>query len=192
MSKSVSKASFGFKLAKMGNLIEYTAVLLILIMTFYFQLVLNELPCPLCLLQRLGMMGIIFGFLLNFRFGYYPSHYAIVLLSSLFTAFVAMRQIALHVIPGTGAYGSAFFGLHLYTWSFIAAMLILISTIILMAIDKQYVKDVKESRFSSRWVNALFILALFIITLNIISVTLECGFSACPDNPVTYELLQKI
>ncbi len=192
MSKPTIKIPFGFKLAKLGNLVEYMAVLLILCMTFYFQLVLHELPCPLCLLQRVGMMGIIFGFLLNFRFGYHPSHYAIVLLSSVFTAFVAMRQIALHVIPGTGAYGSAFLGLHLYTWSFIAAILIALSTIVLMGIDKQYLKEVKATVFSKRWLNTLFALALFIITLNIISVTLECGFSACPDNPVTYELLQKI
>lgn len=192
MTKSSVKVFLGFKLPKIGNLIEYSAVLLISVMTFYFQLAQHELPCPLCLLQRVGMVWIIFGFLLNFRFGYHPSHYAIVLVSCVFTAFVAMRQIVLHVIPGTGAYGSAVFGLHLYTWSFIAAILILLSTIILMAIDKQYVKEPRENSVSSGWVNTLFMLALFIIALNIISVILECGFDACPDNPVSYVLLGSI
>ncbi len=36
---------------------------------YIFQFVLHELPCPLCLLQRIGMLGAAFGLLLNVRFG---------------------------------------------------------------------------------------------------------------------------
>lgn len=176
-------------IATIGNMIEYIAVLSILFIAFYFQIVMNELPCPLCLLQRAGMMGIIFGFLLNFRFGYYPSHYAIVILSALFTAFVAMRQIALHVVPGTGAYGSAFLGYHLYTWAFIVSMTVAVSTVLLFSLDKQYHQMKLHPILSKMAMKIFFLLAAIIIALNIASVVMECGLSACPDNPVRYEIM---
>jgi hypothetical protein len=34
-------------------------------------------------------------------------------------------------------------------------------------------------------------LVLALITLNVISSLLECGFGACPDNPLAYELLKR-
>ena len=33
-------------------------------------------------------------------------------------------------------------------------------------------------------------LVLALTALNVISTLLECGFAACPDNPVVYELLK--
>src|SRR5579862_2934195 len=86
---------------RLASLFELVAVITVLAMTLLLQFVFNELPCPLCLLQRIGFVGIAYGLLLNLRFGFKPSHYAVVILSGLFTAFVALRQIALHVIPGT-------------------------------------------------------------------------------------------
>jgi hypothetical protein len=34
-------------------------------------------------------------------------------------------------------------------------------------------------------------LVLALTVLNVISTLLECGFGACPDNPVAYELLRR-
>ncbi|EKD71555.1 MAG: hypothetical protein ACD_46C00161G0003 [uncultured bacterium] len=171
-----------------ATIFELTAILIILLMTFILQFVLHELPCPLCLLQRVGFLSMGFGFLLNLRFGFKPSHYSIVLISGLFTCFVALRQIALHVVPGTGAYGSAIFGIHLYTWSFIAAIIIVIMTILLMSVDRQYVEPAKKSKSWKKKINLLFAAFILLITANIVSVIFECGLKACPDNPVRYEL----
>ena len=33
-------------------------------------------------------------------------------------------------------------------------------------------------------------LVLALTALNVISTLLECGFAACPDNPLVYELLK--
>jgi disulfide bond formation protein DsbB len=173
---------------RLANLFEVAGVFIVLAMAFYLQFVFNELPCPLCLLQRFGFMAIAFGFLLNLRFGFRPSHYAIILLSSLFTAFVAMRQIALHVIPGTGSYGSAIFGMHLYTWSFICAMLIVISTSLLLGVDRQYLAKVRKKDLWQYVVHILFALLVFLVIANIVSTICECGFAACPDNPTRYVL----
>ena len=178
------------KIEKVAALFELTGVIIILLFAFIFQFVLYELPCPLCLLQRIGFVCIAFGFLLNLRFGFRPSHYSIIILSGLFTAFVALRQIALHIIPGTGVYGSAIFGLHLYTWSFIAAMLIVIVSTLLMGVDRQYqpTLSIRWPRFS----HFLFGLLTLLILANIISVILECGLNVCPDNPIHYKLIGQL
>jgi len=34
-------------------------------------------------------------------------------------------------------------------------------------------------------------LVLALTALNVISTLLECGFAACPDNPLAYELLKR-
>lgn len=172
------------------NIIGLLGIALMLLLTFVLQIVLHELPCPLCLLQRLGFLGVAFGFLLNLRFGLRPSHYAIVLLSALFTSFVALRQIALHVIPGSGTYGDAILHLHLYTWCFIIAMLVVIVTTLMMSVDRQYQKPHRHNIHSPYLTHILFAVVTLLIAANIISVILECGFKEqCPDNPVYYELL---
>ena len=45
-----------------------------------------------------------------------------ILVSSLVTGFISMRQVSLHLAPGDPGYGSALFGLHFYTWALIAAI----------------------------------------------------------------------
>lgn len=104
---------------KLLNIFDLIAICGILLVAFYIQLFWQEEPCPLCLLQRLGMIGIGIGLLMNLKFGINSKHYALALLSALFGGAVAIRQILLHIIPGESAYGSPIFGLHLYTWSFI-------------------------------------------------------------------------
>lgn len=119
------------------NALELAGILFILLLALMYEFVFNEPPCPLCLLQRVGFFGIALGFLMNLRYGLRPSHYAMVILSALFTSFVALRQIALHVVPGTGSYGSAVLGYHLYTWSFIISMAVITVTAIVMSQDRQ-------------------------------------------------------
>lgn len=168
------------------NAIELFGMILMFILTFAFQFIFKELPCPLCLLQRLGFFGVALGFLLNLRFGLRPSHYCVVIFSALFTSFVALRQIALHVVPGTGAYGSPIFGYHLYTWSYIISMIIVIVTTLMFGVDRQYRSgEIIVYRFP--WiVHALFMTMAALLAANVILVFLQCGFAACPDNPTEY------
>lgn len=177
---------------RIGNGLELLGVMLVLFIASIMQFYLKELPCPLCLLQRVGFLGIAFGLLLNLRFGLRPSHYGIVLISALFTSFVALRQVALHVLPGSGFYGDAVLGLHLYTWCFIISMAIVIGTVCMLSIDRQYQLAHKVKLRYSKLTHSLFVITLTIIFLNVISVFLECGFKACPDNPTNYALLIKL
>lgn len=166
------------------NLFEFLAVIFVLLIALVFQFVLDELPCPLCLLQRIGLLGVAFGFLLNLRFGVRPSHYAIVLMSAIFTSFVALRQISLHVIPGTGAYGSAIFGIHLYTWSFIFSVCIMIVTTLLLGVDTQYLATLRKDPRWRVWRRFVLVAMLLVLVVNIVSVVQVCGLHECPDNPI--------
>lgn len=171
------------------NIIELMGIVVMLLLAFVFQVVLNELPCPLCLLQRVGFLGVALGFLLNLRFGLRPSHYAIVLISALYTSFVALRQVALHVVPGTGVYGNAVFGLHLYTWCFVISMLVVVVTTFMLAVDRQYQRPHPAN---IRWrylTHFLFIIVALLIVINITSVLFECGIQQCPDDPIHYKWL---
>ena len=79
----------------------------VLIVAFYYQFALGELPCPLCALQRVGFIVAGTALILNLRSGHAPAHYGLVLLTAVAAGAASLRQIALHVVPGSGSYGSA-------------------------------------------------------------------------------------
>ena len=49
-------------LIKALSVIELMGITVTIIASFYFQFAMDELPYPLCLLQRLGLLVIGFGF----------------------------------------------------------------------------------------------------------------------------------
>lgn len=174
-------------LVRLANFLGFLTVATIVVMAFVLQITLNELPCPLCLLQRVGFLFIMFGFLMNLTFGLQAKHYGVIILGAMYTGMVGMRQVALHIIPGSGSYGSAVFGLHLYTWSFVASVAVIFSAAILMIPQRQYA-FVKDQQYTlSKIASAIFFI---LIAANIASLVLECGFKECPDNPVAYLLFQ--
>jgi disulfide bond formation protein DsbB len=179
-------------LERILNCLELTAIIFILSLAFIFQIVFQEIPCPLCLLQRIGFIGIVFGLLLNLRFGFRPLHYGIVILSAILTSAAALRQIALHIVPGTGAYGNALLGLHLYTWSFLGSIIIIIMTVIMFSAERQYKSAKAVSLGWQRVMHILFALTFLIVLFNVMSVFMVCGWHACPDNPTQYSFFHKL
>jgi disulfide bond formation protein DsbB len=172
------------------NALGLCAIALVLAAAFAAQLILGELPCPLCLLQRIQFALLAVGPILNVRHGPRPSHYAMSLLVAVAGAAFAMRQILLHIMPGDPGYGSALLGYHYYTWAFIgfAVSIVLIAAMLLF--DGQFKEDgapLQAGAFAQ--VAAWLVIAL--TALNVASTVLECGFAACPDNPVKYELLRR-
>src|SRR3977135_2079584 len=97
------------------NTLGLCAIALVLAAAFAAQLILGELPCPLCLLQRIQFAMLAIGPMLHVRYGPRPSHYALSLLAAFAGAIVSARQIFLHIMPGDPGYGSALFGYHYYT-----------------------------------------------------------------------------
>ncbi|MGT2440046.1 disulfide bond formation protein B [Bradyrhizobium betae] len=172
------------------NMLGVLGISLVLTVAFYYQLALGELPCPLCLLQRAGFIAIGMGFLFNLRLGECPSHYAMILIASLVTGFISIRQVALHLAPGDPGYGTTLLGLHFYTWALIAAVGIVCYVALVFVL-----KDVTGSRdrdppLNGPASNAVFAIFALLVAANLLSTVLECGAGQCDDNPVHYLLLR--
>ena len=123
------------------NALSLYAVALVLAAAFAAQFILHELPCPLCLLQRILFAALAVGPILNIRFGPRPSHYAMSLLAAVAGAVASTRQVLLHIMPGDAGYGSALLGYHYYTWAllgFIAAIVLLAA---ILLFDRQFEED---------------------------------------------------
>ncbi|WP_455476513.1 disulfide bond formation protein B [Bartonella sp. B17] len=161
---------------------------LVLLVAFYYQLVKFELPCPLCLLQRVGMMLAGCGFLFNICYRIKNTHYAMVILGCMVTSLVAARQIFLHITPDDLGYGSTFWGFHFYTWAFIISVLCILGVLLVMILTEISNKFEVLSSFPMLSKTASF-LFIFLIAANLISTVLECGSGQCEDDPVKYELL---
>lgn len=155
---------------------------------FVEQLVFGELPCPLCLLQRAGLIAVGLGFLLNLRFGIQPLHYGVTLLGALIGAATSVRQILLHIAPGDPGYSKAVFGFHMYTWSFLSFVGVMLGVAVLLCLTDKY----QNGRpIAPGKIAGLIMLAfLAVVCGNLISTLLECGFTQCPADPVRYMWLE--
>lgn len=144
----------------------------------WVQFGMGEIPCPLCYLQRLGMIGVAVGAALNLRFGIDPRHYGVCLLSVLFGGSIAMRQILLHIVPGTGGFGSPVMGMHLYTWSFLVFASCLLGVTLLLMFPfpaKDAGAEQRMNRFEKISVGWLGIVCV----INLLSVLQQCHLGPC-------------
>ncbi len=171
------------------NALGLLAVSAVLLFAFADQIVYRDLPCPLCVLQRAGLTAAGFGLALNLRFGIRPSHYGVMILGALAAGAVAARQILLHIVPGTGAYGEPFLGLHFYTWTFVLASLIVLGGAIMLLFDRQFREGAERERLAG-FALASFAAFGLLALANGVSTVLECGGGLCPDNPTEYLLLR--
>ncbi|CAH0537377.1 disulfide bond formation protein B [Vibrio marisflavi] len=169
------------------NSLGLLGITIVLFLAFVFQFAWGELPCPLCLLQRVGFGLVMFGFMLNVLYGPQQRHYGVTLLGALFGAGAALRQISLHVIPGTPGYGSAVLGFHYYTWAFILFSATVLGCALLLTMWKEEWNS--ETVEVSKCGRIICILAIVVVALNLLSTFVECGPYQCPDNPVSYWLM---
>ena len=171
------------------NALALLAITLILVAAFAEQLYVGELPCPLCLLQRVGLMTAGLGFMLNLRVGLHPMHYGVTMIAALVGAATSARQVLLHIIPDGMGYGKVFFGLHLYTWSFVSFVCILFGVGVLLMISGG---PGTGGRKLSRWVQLVLGAFFTVVLANLVSTLLECGWSECPSDPTRYLGLETI
>jgi disulfide bond formation protein DsbB len=173
------------------NALSLYAVALVLAAAFTAQLLLHELPCPLCLLQRIQFAVLAIGPIMNIRWGPRPSHYALSLLAAAAGAAFSTRQILLHIMPGDAGYGTALFGFHYYTLAFVgfAAAIVLLAAMLLF--DRQFEEDGAMPPIAGGFARTAVWLVIVLTVLNVISTLVECGFGACAENPVVYELLKR-
>ena len=177
-------------LAMTLNVLGLYAVAAVLAGAFAAQLLLGELPCPLCLLQRIAFAMLAVGPILNVRYGSRPSHYALSLLAAAGGAAFATRQVLLHILPGDPGYGTALLGYHYYTWALIAFAVAILLISAMLLFDRQFAPDDPPQR-PGRFASLAVWLVIVLVALNVVSTLLQCGFGACADDPVVYEMLKR-
>ncbi len=91
--------------ARLNDLFLFAMMLVIAgILTFAMILQYRdgEIPCPLCLLQRVAMFGVCLGIILHFRDGTSARNDGVSLLFALFLLIVSARQTLLDIVPRPG------------------------------------------------------------------------------------------
>jgi disulfide bond formation protein DsbB len=174
------------------NALGLYAVAMVLATAFGAQLLLHELPCPLCLLQRIQFAVLAIGPIMNIRWGPRPSHYALSLLAGVAGAVFSSRQVLLHIMPGDAGYGTALLGYHYYTLALLAFLAAIVLLAAMLLFDRQFEQDgAAQVVAPGAFVMSAVWLVIGLTALNVVSTLLECGFAACADNPLVYELLKR-
>lgn len=143
----------------------------------------GELPCPLCLLQRVAMLGVCFGLMQNFRNGFSDRNLGYSLLFSVFLLVVSIRQTLLDIYPRPGHdyVGSAVLGLHMPVWSILIAMALITAFAIKLCVigTEDGAKPPDRKSPFGRVATFLSLYVIAIALANFGSVILQCGLGQC-------------
>ncbi len=172
-----------------GNYVYQLLILLtfaaILSAALAFQFGDGELPCPLCLLQRVAMFGICFGIILDFRNGFSYRNVGLSLLCAIFLLIVSVRQTLLDIYPREGhAYiGSAVFGIHMPVWSIIITLFLLMAYAVQLCVlgGDMDLPKIPASAFPilKRIGSAVSLYVIALAVVNLVAVLLQCGVGQC-------------
>ena len=170
----------------MLNIASLAGVTAISLAAIVLQFLLNELPCPLCLLQRAGILAIGIGYMMNLMLGCKSRYISLSTFAAIFTMFFAIRQVLLHITPDSTGYGDVILGAHMYSWVVIvSSTIVLWNCLINLYLEDNYRRPHNKGLLSiSRITMVVFILT---IAINIGLTFMECGFGQCPDNPISYK-----
>lgn len=175
------------------------ALVLVLILAagVALQLIMGELPCPLCVAQRLAMMLCALGplhILLHTRDGALTARTiavgnGIAIIAALLGTVAAGRQALLHILPDDPGFGSTVLGLHLYTWSLIIFLgQILASGAMLISTPL-----VEGTPVMWGTIGRVAVIAFVVIVItNLVLIVAEAGLHLnLPDNPTEYLLFKR-
>ena len=159
-----------------------TILAAILTAAMVMQFAFGEIPCPLCLLQRVAMFGCCFGLLHQLRSHRSERGGGIALLFALLLLIIASRQTLLDLVPRPGhAYvGSAVFGIHMPVWSVVIGVSLLLALALRLALfGGPRIPLHAEPPPLARATRLLELYVVLICALNLVSVVLQCGLGEC-------------
>lgn len=164
----------------------------------YFQFVLWEYPCPLCILQRMFMMLALLGPAHILRQALtgtvdrrdYMTGWGMALIGVMAGSFASWRQTMLHILPGDPGYGSAVFGIHLYVWAWILFQASIIGVGVMLTLShRTTARTIPQTPLFRNVIRFALAFAALIILVNIVAVFFESGFHwLLPDDPDRYQL----
>lgn len=147
------------------------------------QFVGGEVPCPLCLLQRVAMFGVSFGIVRDFRNGAASRNTGLSMIFALFLLVVSVRQVLLDIYPRPGHeyIGSAVFGLHMPVWSVLIAAALLLGFALKLALlgGDDNLAPLKKFPALTRAAHMLSLFVVLLCAVNLIAVIVQCGGGAC-------------
>ncbi|UNO43820.1 disulfide bond formation protein B [Streptomyces sp. MST-110588] len=163
----------------------------------YVQFVMDEHPCPLCVIQRMFMVLAFAGPAHIVRQGLdgtvtrrdYLMGWGLALVGCVAGSFAAWRQTMLHILPDDQGYGREVVGLHLYVW----AWLLFQASVLAIGVVTAFAHTTAGRRVPPhgpyRAVGRLALgLAVLVVAVNVVAVFLEEGFHwYLPDDPIRYE-----
>jgi disulfide bond formation protein DsbB len=168
-----------------GQLLTVCGVLL---GSLSFQFFAGELPCPLCVIQRLCFLLALAGGIGVLRGAGSPlTGFAFTILAGLLGALASTRQILLHIVPPNTGYGPPVMGMHLYTWALIVFFCLIASSAIGILGCGGPVEKLP------RWLTLPLCTLCVVIGITIALATFAMeGFTfLIPDDPVRYELFHR-
>jgi disulfide bond formation protein DsbB len=142
----------------------------------------GEIPCPLCLLQRVAMFGCCFGLLQQLRDGQTQRGAGIALMFSVLLLVISVRQTLLDIVPLPGhAYvGAAVFGLHMPVWSVLIAVALLLGLAVRLTLFGGRRGPLgPEGSTMRRLTYGLGVYVIVICAINALSVLAQCGLGQC-------------
>ena len=176
------------------------AYTLVLALALLLQVLEAELPCPLCMLQRYGMILSTLGPLWIIRDAHrrtltpqtYHQGLGLASLGAFVGAVFAGRQVLLHILPGDTGYGDPVLGLHMYSWAFITFCVVIVFTGVLAILSPLALPVApRDKTLSSRISRIIGMAFLGIIAINAVMIVfLEGAAWVLPDNPTSYGLFR--
>ena len=173
-------------LSRLLNALALVALDTVLVLAFADQLWFRDLPCPICIMQRAGFIAAGFGLALNLIFGPRPSHYGLAIIGAMVGGVMSADQVLHYIVPGTGSYGNAIFGLHFYSWSLIAFAVVVAGSGVMLMFDRQFESSSPPPLPLTVFpLTAVALLALLAVG-NVASTLAICGVGLCPEVPGGY------
>jgi len=183
-------------LSRLINIAALFGLIMVLAGSLHLQFGAGEQPCPLCIVQRSGMVGLAVGPIMNLLWGIRARHYALSILAAVVGAAGSTRQILLHIAdPNDPGYGPTVLGWHLYTWALVTFIIAIVGCALLImwqapfdAGDRGVLHETGVTRPVVAglivWLS-LMVIVWMVVDLGVIglSVIPECGLGECPDDP---------
>jgi disulfide bond formation protein DsbB len=147
-----------------------------------FQYFDGEIPCPLCLLQRVAMFGCCFGLMRQLHDGSSQRGTGIALIFTVMLLVISVRQTLLDIVPRPGhAYiGRAVFGIHMPVWSILIAVALFIGFAARFALfGGPRTAPPDGGSAQGRWTYGLGLYVVTICAINFLSVLAQCGLGEC-------------
>jgi disulfide bond formation protein DsbB len=172
-----------FVLNEVYTLAIMAVIAAILTAAMVMQYAYGELPCPLCLLQRVAMLGVCFGLMQNFRNGFSDRNLGYSLLFSVFLLVVAVRQTLLDIYrrPGHEYVGSAVLGLHMPIWSILVAVALITAFAVKLCVigTEDGARPPEQTSPFGRLASVVSLYVIAIALINFGSVVVQCGWGQC-------------